>query len=99
MALDENIAAQDEHQVFRGSSLAKNKVSVFTKPLRSMGREPGKLLLGQSLQVFDRAQGCNNIRNGPGLVRTFHLCRHKVACQVHYRRLVPSISLAIFYGY
>jgi len=76
MALDDNIAMQNEHQVFRRSSLAKNKLSVFTKSLRSMGREPGELLLGQPLQRFDRAQGCNNICNGRGVVRPFHFRLH-----------------------
>ena len=72
--------------------MAKNKISVFTKPLGSTGREPGELFLGEAPQTFDRAQGCNNICNGPGVFRAFHLrlhlLRNQVAWQVHYCRLV-----------
>jgi hypothetical protein len=50
--------------MFRGCSLAENKVSILTKPLCSMRREPGELLLGEALQSFYAAQGCNNICDG-----------------------------------
>src|SRR5580698_9250069 len=79
MAMNENIPRENEHQVFRGASLAKNKVSIFAKPLRSMGRKPAKLSLGQALQRFDRAQGCNDLCDVTVLVSAlvcrFHLDR------------------------
>src|SRR5271156_1684264 len=109
MAPDENIAMQDEHQVFWRSSLAKNKVSVLTKSFRSVGREPGELLFGQALQILDRAQRCNDICDGSRLVRAFHfrlhLLRHWVAWEVHDRPLVNiheihrTEPLARYYGY
>jgi hypothetical protein len=36
-------------------ALTKNEVSIVTKPLLAMNREPGKLL-GQSLHIFNSAQ-------------------------------------------
>jgi len=57
MAMDEYLAAENKHQVVWRSSLAKDEISIFTKPLRAMDREPAKLLLGQPLQIFDCPQG------------------------------------------
>jgi hypothetical protein len=66
--------------MFRGSSLAKDKVAIPAKSFCSMDRQPGELLLGEALQSFDGAQGGNDICDALGLFRVFefrfHLIRH-----------------------
>jgi hypothetical protein len=49
-----------------------------------MGREPREFLFGEALQGLDGAQGCNDIRDGIGVVRAFG--RHHLGGKVHNHR-------------
>ena len=65
--------------MFRGSSLARNDVSILGKPLRSMDRQPGKFVLGQTPQILASVDGA-----------TVGGCR--LTRKVKYRATVPIRS-------
>src|SRR5580698_5125785 len=86
--MNQYVSTEDEHQVVRWSSLAKNKVSIVTKPLSTMAREPGELFFGQPLQIFDSAQSRYDLSEALINENVFRLRIHR------FHHLYCSLSIS-----